>query len=282
MSGVPPIKVRGIRSPIPSGYVIGRTVPGVGDAHLIPIADFTGKPSVGGGGGGGGATMLSALTDVAVTEGAGIDGYVLYWNNGTGAWEAKAIPAGTLAALTDVSVTEGVGIDGYVLYWNNGASKWEAKAISVSVALSALTDVTITSAASGQILKWNGTKWVNVNNTGVLGCTVNGLGNVPGSGILGDLYCPWACTITGLTLQADVAGSAVFDIWKCAYGSGPPTVANTICAAALPTLSSAIDAQDNTLTGWTKTVSAGDWLRFVLNTASTLTKVTLTLTTTKG
>ena len=29
--------IRGIRSPIPSGYVVGRTDPGSGDAHLIPL-----------------------------------------------------------------------------------------------------------------------------------------------------------------------------------------------------------------------------------------------------
>ena len=108
------------------------------------------------------AGSLATLTDVSVTEGAGIDGFALYWNNGASKWEAKAFPAGTLAALGDVSVTEGAGIDGYVLYWNNGASKWEAKAIPAG-SLSGLTDVTLTSPANGDLLTYDSTasKWEN-------------------------------------------------------------------------------------------------------------------------
>ena len=36
----------------------------------------------------------------------------------------------TLAGLTDVSIATGAGIDGWVVYWDNGSTKWKAKALS--------------------------------------------------------------------------------------------------------------------------------------------------------
>ena len=102
-------------------------------------------------------------------------------------------------------------------------------------------------------------------------------GIVPG----GDIYCPFACTITAATLLSQSgAGSIVFDIWKAAYGAFPPTVANTIVAAAKPTLAAAQSSRDTTLVGWTTAIAAGDVLRFNVDSATTLTSVVLTLTVT--
>jgi hypothetical protein len=75
-----------------------------------------------------------------------------------------------------------------------------------------------------------------------------------------------------------VAGSMVLDIWKTAYAGYPPTVANSICAAALPTLASAIKYQDFVLSGWTTTVNAGDVLRFNVNSATSVTRFLIELT----
>lgn len=50
---------------------------------------------LGAAGGGGGSTTLHGLTDVLVTEGSGINNFPLYWNNGGGAWEAKALTSGS-------------------------------------------------------------------------------------------------------------------------------------------------------------------------------------------
>ncbi len=117
--------------------------------------------------------------------------------------------------------------------------------------------------------------------TAVLGITIDGGGAVPTTGQKGFIYVPYSCTINSVTMLADQSGSAVVDIWKVAYGSFPPSVANTITASALPTLSSAQNSQDTTLTGWTKTISAGDVLAFNVNSASTLTRINLTLKVTK-
>jgi len=88
---------------------------------------------------------------------------------------------------------------------------------------------------------------------------------------------PYAGTITQVTLLADQVGSVVIDIWKDTYTNFPPTVADTITASAKPTLASAIKSQDSTLTGWTKTFNTGDIFEFNIDSASTVTKVILTL-----
>ncbi|MEM5389231.1 hypothetical protein VSR68_37605 [Paraburkholderia phymatum] len=45
--------------------------------------------------GAGGSSTLSGLTDVSVTEGAGINGYSLTWNNTTGKWVATNVSGGS-------------------------------------------------------------------------------------------------------------------------------------------------------------------------------------------
>jgi hypothetical protein len=71
---------------------------------------------------------------------------------------------------------------------------------------------------------------------------------------------PVNATIVKHAILADASGSVVLDIWKDTHTNAPPTVADTITAAAKPTLSAAQKTEDATLTGWTKTVNAGDWL----------------------
>lgn len=89
---------------------------------------------------------------------------------------------------------------------------------------------------------------------------------------------PTSGVITKATLLSDVSGSVVVDIWKDTYANYPPTIADTITASAKPTLSSATKSEDATLTGWTTALSAGDVLKINVDSASTLTFLTLTLT----
>ena len=114
-----------------------------------------------------------------------------------------------------------------------------------------------------------------------IGITIDGGGAAPSTGVKGYAYIPYACTINSVTMLADQSGSAVVDIWAAAYASFPPTIANTITASDLPTLSSAQNSQDTTLTGWTTSISSGTVLAFNVNSASTLTRINLTLKVTK-
>jgi len=97
-----------------------------------------------------------------------------------------------------------------------------------------------------------------------------------------DVTLPADGTITGWTLLADASGDAVVDIWKDVYANYPPTVVDTITAAALPTLSGAVKATNSTLTGWTTALAAGDVLRFHLNSSATVKRLELTLTYTRS
>lgn len=67
--------------------------------------------------------------------------------------------------------------------------------------------------------------------------------------------------------------SAVIDIWKSS--SETPTVSDTITASAKPTLSSATAHTDTTLTGWTKTGSANDYLTINVDSATDCRNLTL-------
>lgn len=88
---------------------------------------------------------------------------------------------------------------------------------------------------------------------------------------------PFNCTITSVTLIADQVGSTVVDIWKDSYANFPPTAGDSICASAKPTLSSARTSLDSTLTGWTKSIAAGDVLFFNVDSVSVITNLTIIL-----
>jgi hypothetical protein len=93
---------------------------------------------------------------------------------------------------------------------------------------------------------------------------------------------PFDCTITSYELTADQSGSIVIDLWVGDYSAFPPTVADTITAAAKPTLSSAQASTDSALTGWTKTLSAGDYLLANVDSAATLEKAILIINVTRN
>lgn len=111
-----------------------------------------------------------------------------------------------------------------------------------------------------------------------IGITIDGGGSAITTGVKGYRSFPVAGTITGVRLLADQSGSAVVDIWKDTFANYPPTVADTITASAKPTLSSQDHSEDTTLTGWTTSVSAGDVFGFKVDSASTITRLTLELT----
>ena len=105
-----------------------------------------------------------------------------------------------------------------------------------------------------------------------LRATFDGGGVAPTANSKVRISIPVAGNIVRARLLADIAGTAVVDIWKDTYANYPPTVADTITAAAKPTLAGpVIKNEDTTLTGWTVAVSAGDALIFNLDSAATLT-----------
>lgn len=119
---------------------------------------------------------------------------------------------------------------------------------------------------------------VDLDNTRVIGYGFDGGGVPITTGVAGaGVRIPFDCILQSVTLQANVSGSIVIDIWKDTYANYPPTVADSICASAKPTISAATKSEDLTLTGWTKTITAGDILYFNVDSCSTITACTLTL-----
>lgn len=114
---------------------------------------------------------------------------------------------------------------------------------------------------------------------GSTGITVDGGGGVITTGVKGYISIPYSGTITGWTIFSDVSGSCVIDTWKDTYANFPPTVADTIWGGSKPTLSS---AQKNQATGLSIAVTQGDVFAYNVDSATTVTRVNLTINITKS
>lgn len=103
-------------------------------------------------------------------------------------------------------------------------------------------------------------------------------GSPVGTGVSRDSYIYEDLKIIGWKLMSTVSGDIVVDIWVGTFVAGtPPTVGDTITAAAKPTLSSSVSAEDSVLTGWTVDIAANSQLRLNIDSAATVTNVTLAL-----
>lgn len=204
---------------------------------------------------------------------------------------ASSVGAGTLYCVTD---------EGDIVERSSG-SAWEAYS-------PAATGGTVThtgTLTANRIIKGNGTADITVGDltgdvttsgtmattaktalkTGAIGIVIDGGGSVITTGIKGDVYCPYAATITAVTMLADQSGSIVVDIWKDVFANYPPTVADTIintgAGGTKPTITTATNSQDTTLAHWTTSISAGDTIRFNVDSVTSITRLTLALTVTK-
>jgi hypothetical protein len=96
--------------------------------------------------------------------------------------------------------------------------------------------------------------------------------------VVGDLYLPFACTLTGCTLLADEVGNLSADIWLAPFADYPPTVANSI----IPEFATLVaqDAAQQDISGWTTVFPAGSTLRFQIEANDTIERLTIALTVT--
>jgi len=109
---------------------------------------------------------------------------------------------------------------------------------------------------------------------------IDGGGIAITTGLKGFIEAPFNGSITSVRLLADVAGSIEIDIWKDTYANYDPTISqvgDSIVSLTPPTLASAFKSQDTTLDGWTTQFSKGDIFYFNVNSASTVTRVTLSM-----
>lgn len=104
---------------------------------------------------------------------------------------------------------------------------------------------------------------------------INGNGSAITTGSKGYVDVPFNGIIRSWTVLADQSGSIVVDVKKGTYFAFPTTA--SICGGSQPVLTSQQKNTNSTLTGWTTTVLANDILEFVVNSASTVTRVTILL-----
>ena len=122
---------------------------------------------------------------------------------------------------------------------------------------------------------------VSVGGAGGSAVTVNfiidGGGSAITTGIKGDIVIDFGCNIQSVTMLADQSGSIVVDIWKDTYSNFPPDDDDTITGGAEPTIAAATKSQDTSLVGWETAIASGDILRFNVDSAATVTRVTVSL-----
>lgn len=140
-------------------------------------------------------------------------------------------------------------------------------------------------AASGQYVRLTANGIEGVSDVITITFIIDGAGVEITTGVKGFLEIPFACGITQVTTLGDQTGSIVVDIWKCSYANFDiathPVDADSITAAAPPTIAAAVKAQDSTLTGWTKAITAGDILAFNVDSVTDIERVTISLKCTK-
>lgn len=123
--------------------------------------------------------------------------------------------------------------------------------------------------------KYNGTSWDAENNT--LQVTIGEQGVALVTGFAGQIVVPYDCKIISAEITSLLTGSIVIDIWSDSYANYPPTDVDSITASAPLTISTAIKAQDTTLTGWTKTLTQGQRLFLNIDSVSAIETVHFTL-----
>jgi hypothetical protein len=115
---------------------------------------------------------------------------------------------------------------------------------------------------------------------GSFGLTVDGAGSVITTGQKGYAIIPYDGTITGWSVISDQIGNCVLDVWKTSGGT-IPTLLDTITGTEKPTLSSQQINSNLSLTSWTTSVTLGDVVSFNVDSASTITRVNLSIYITK-
>lgn len=193
------------------------------------------------------ATIVKAAAGVLSAAVAGTD----YYN--PGGTDVALADGGTGASLTDPNADR-------ILFWDDSGNA-----------------VTWLQATNGLEITGTDVQMTSNQRTGTLFWFFQNGGATLTTGLKYGFQVDFAGTIIGWTLGGDASGSITIDIWKDTYANFPPTVADTITASAKPSISAATKNTSTTLTGWTTSFSAGDWLYFNIDSITTFKYVTLCL-----
>lgn len=177
------------------------------------------------------------------------------------------------SALSDIGIADDnmVQVDGpgAGAPANGEYAKWTANGLEGKTAAEVMGDLGFTASATEL-------------ETAVITFIIDGGGEAITTGIKGDLWIPFACTVKSWRLLADQAGAIVIDVWNKADGAGnyPPANGEAMPGGGKePTISASDDyAEDDDVTDWASTsIAAETTLRFNVDSCATIERVTLAL-----
>lgn len=217
----------------------------------------------------GNATSGSAAPTALAVGTCSTAGSALNWTTNTGfgcntSITAAAVPA---SGLTGTSLPVGITASSLT---STGTLTGGATGAGFTVALGTSTltgTVGASNIANNELISTIGATFTNGGST---------LVNTQKTWV----YVPWAGTINSNTIVCDQSGSVVFDIKTSSYAGFPGSL-TSIVASAAPTVASAQNSQDATLTGWTTSVTAGTVFQFSVTSATTVTNCTIVLKATR-
>ena len=214
-----------------------------------------------------GTTTGFVLADITNIQ--GVDNYVTggTYSNGTltlNRQNGSVTVNGLLSADTYVT--------GFTYSNNNLTIQQNQGQSPLSVNISTMTGLTVNGTVSATTYAGETTNF---------GLSLDGQSGIISTGQKGYTIIPYNITITGWNIVASPSGSCQFDVWKIASGSALPTVSNTITGSQKPILSNGYIATSTSVSGWTTTVTTGDIIGYNVDSASGITKVTLSINGTK-
>lgn len=110
----------------------------------------------------------------------------------------------------------------------------------------------------------------------------DGGGLAVSTGLKGSIIVPFACTINSWSLVATPSGSITVDIWKTPLADYPPSVADSICGGAKPSISGGQQASSSSLGAWDTAVAEGDVLSFNVDIVTSVTLASIALKVTRA
>ncbi len=216
-------------------------------------------------GGGGGGTVDSVVAGVGISVDSTDPANPIVTNIGSGV--SILTITGT---INDSNVTFTATEDPTVLVINGALYQKTGGAYTWSYSLGTIT-LSLPVGTGGQIYGLrSGTTGGGVASVGT---TIDGGGSAITPGSKGYITIPYGGTVQSWTILADQSGSIVIDVKKCTYAGFPTTV--SIAGSEKPTLSSAQNNRDTSLTSFSTSITEGDIWEFVVDSASTVTRVNL-------